>query len=503
MTSTLRPHQVKLIEGVTASRRAGNRRIMAQLPTGGGKTLTAATLARRALAKGKRVAFTVPRLTLIEQTLDRWLAEGITDIGVIQGKHTLTALHRPVQVASVQTLARRSVEPFDLVIVDEAHERSRHISRLMRDPAWQHTTWIGLSATPWSKGLADDWQDLVIGATTGELIEAGYLSRFRAFAPSRPDLTGVKTVAGDYHEGQLSEAMSRGDLVGCAVSTWFEHGAPAGTLVFGVDRAHARHLRDQFEAAGVRCGYVDAETPMDERVAMGREFDAKALPVICNCEVMTTGVDLDVRCLVVCRPTKSEIKWVQIVGRALRTAPGKSEALILDHADNHARLGFVTHIHRDTLDGRAAPQAAAPRERQEPAPKPCPSCTYLKPAGVRACPSCGFEPQVQTDVVHRDGELVQIDADSAAAERRRENRERSLDEKIGFLRQLRLIARQRGRSDGWVAHKYRERFGVWPNDPRIKRGGAQPALELDPAVAAWVRSRDIAFAKARQKREAA
>lgn len=497
MRSSLRPHQTRLIEGVTASRRAGNRRIMAQLPTGGGKTITAATLAERALSKGKRVAFTVPRLSLVEQTLERWWAEGLTDIGVIQGRHTLTALHRPLQIASVQTLARREVEPFDLVIVDEAHERSRHLSGLMRALEWAGTTWVGLSATPWSKGLGEDWDDLVIGGTTAELIAAGYLSPFKAFAPSQPDLTGVKTVAGDYHEGQLSEAMSRPELVGCAVSTWLQHGAPAGTLVFGVDRAHARHLRDQFEAAGVRCGYVDADTPMDERVEMGKAFDAKALPVIANCECMTTGVDLDVRCLVICRPTKSEMKWVQIVGRGLRTAPGKAECLILDHADNHARLGFVTDIHHEHLDDGSRKEAKVSRsERDEPQPKPCPSCSYLKPPRVHACPSCGFEPQVQTDVVHRDGELVELDA----AGQRKANREATWDDKTHFVAQLRLIAQRRGRSEGWVAHKYRERFGVFPNDPRVRY--ADPAGDVDPAVAAWVRSRDIAFAK-RKQREAA
>ena len=139
-----------------------------------------------------------------------------------------------------------------------------------------------MSATPWTKGLGKHYDDLIVAATTSELIDKGFLSPFRVFAPAHPDLSGVKIVAGDYHEGQLSEAMSQPVLVADTVSTWLRLGEDRPTLCFAVDRAHARKLADQFEAAGVPTGYVDANTPADERERIGRRLREGQIKVVCQ-----------------------------------------------------------------------------------------------------------------------------------------------------------------------------------------------------------------------------
>src|SRR5690606_8287446 len=120
-----------------------------------------------------------------------------------------------------------------VVIVDECHINSAVIDRLMKDRPG--VVFIGLSATPWRRGMGRQWQDLVVAATTSELIEGGYLSPFRVFAAAHPDLTGVRTVAGDYHEGDLAERMSEGALCADVVTTWLEKGEDRPTLVFGVN----------------------------------------------------------------------------------------------------------------------------------------------------------------------------------------------------------------------------------------------------------------------------
>ena len=147
----LRPHQEQALEALRLSLAAGQTRPMLQAPTGFGKTLTAAHIIRRALGKGKRIAFTVPTISLVDQTVAAFEAEGIGCIGVMQGIHERTDRDQLVQICSVQTLARRKRPDVDLVIVDEAHQLHREVFRWMADCPNIH--FIGMSATPWSRGL--------------------------------------------------------------------------------------------------------------------------------------------------------------------------------------------------------------------------------------------------------------------------------------------------------------------------------------------------------------
>jgi DNA repair protein RadD len=295
----LRDYQAQAIDDLRDALREGHRRVVLQAPTGYGKTVLASHVVKMARDKGKRVVFTVPALDLIDQTLASFWADGVGDIGVIQADHSETDWSRPVQIASVQTLARRTFPKADLVIVDECHRAHEVI------PKWMGETevpFIGLSATPWTKGLGKHWDRLLISATTAKLIDLGHLSPFRVFAPSHPDLTGVKTVAGDYHEGQLSEAMNKSPLVADVVETWILRGENRPTLCFGVDRAHAKHLQQRFEQAGIACGYQDAHTQKDERAAIKRSFHSGEFKVVSNVGTLTTGVDWDVRCIILARP---------------------------------------------------------------------------------------------------------------------------------------------------------------------------------------------------------
>ena len=178
---SLRPHQERALEAIRASLAGGRRHPMLMMPTGGGKTLLAAHIIPRALDKGKRVAFTVPAINLIDQTVAAFEAEGIHAIGVMQGIHERTDREQPVQVCSVQTLARRKRPDVDLVIEDEAHQMHKEIFRWMKD--CPNIPFIGLSATPWARGLGKYYDDLIIAATTADLIRDGYLSDFLSVRP--------------------------------------------------------------------------------------------------------------------------------------------------------------------------------------------------------------------------------------------------------------------------------------------------------------------------------
>jgi DNA repair protein RadD len=354
----LRPHQELAIAGVRASLAGGKKRPIAQLPTGAGKTRAAAHIVRSALGKGKRVAFVVPRLSLVDQSVTAFEAEGIRAIGVMQGAHWMTDGSQPIQICSAQTLGRRKRPAVDLVIVDEAHELHRSILTWMTDPEWDHVPFIGLSATPWSRGLGKYYDDLIVAATTRDLIEQGYLSDFVAYAPSEPDLSRVSTVAGEYKQDELGDAMDKASITGDIIVEWLRLAAGLPTIAFCVNRRHAQHVGERFLEAGIAAEYMDGATPREEREEAFARFRSGETKVLCNVGVLTTGIDLDVRCIVDAQPTRSRILFAQKLGRGLRTAPGKNRLVILDCAGNHLRLGLVTDLSQSHLESNAP----APRE---------------------------------------------------------------------------------------------------------------------------------------------
>jgi len=463
MKHELRDYQQKAIDNLRASIASGNKRVVLQVPTGGGKTAIAGSIVASALGKGRKAIFTVPALSLITQTVSSFERDGVDEIGVIQGQHWMHDPNAPVQICSVQTLARRGVPKVDLVIVDEAHVVFDLYSKWFNDPEWKDVPIIGLSATPWTKGLGKLYDDLVVGTTTQELIDKGYLSPFRVFAPSKPDLTGIKTVAGDYDLAGLETAMNQKKITADLVKTWIELGQDRPTLCFAVNRAHAANICDEFNRAGISAGYVDGETPLDERDDLAKQFRNGDYKIICNVGVMTTGVDLPfVSCLILARPTKSEMLYCQIIGRGLRISEGKTDCLILDHSDTTARLGFVTDIHHDKLnDGKKQQGSASKKEKDEPLPKECPSCTYLRPARVRVCPNCGFEAKPKSNVFVADGELAEV---------RGKGKTKSYfeasspwDEREMFYRELLGVADQRQYKKGWAYHQYMAKYKEKPD----------------------------------------
>lgn len=459
---------------------AQKRRPVLQLATGAGKTRIAAEIVNMALAKGNAVAFTVPAISLIDQAVEAFEGEGIARINVMQGNHPRRDRFARVHIVSVQSLARRDRPDVGLVIVDECHLRHRVLTKWMKDEP--NLPFVGLSATPWARGMADDWDDLLRPVSMQELIDAGFLSPFRVFAPSHPDLRTVRTLAGDYHEGDLAAVMSDNRLVADVVTTWKQRAAGLPTLVFAVDRAHAETLQGQFAASGVAMGYCDAYT---DRVARKVLFDRMArgeIAGICNVGTLTTGVDADVRCVVIARPTKSEMLFCQQIGRALRTAPGKSHAVILDHADNHARLGFVTDIQHDRLLSGTDKAPATAREKGEATPKECPKCGALRKG--RECLACGFVAQRVSEVEPEAGELVEVKARKPKA---------AMVDKQAFWSMAQHVDAERGKGGKLALALYKAKFGVWP------RGLDDARRQPDAEFLSYERSRRIArsFAKRR------
>jgi DNA repair protein RadD len=477
----LRHDQRQAIEALRLSLGKGNKRVVLQAPTGFGKTVVMAKMILSALAKDRNVLVMVPRLSLVDQTITTLEEEGISQIGVLQGHHPRADLFASALVATPQTLSRRILpDHFGLVLVDECHEAHAIVSQLMQ--RWPQVPFIGFSATPWAKGMGRIWQDLRVAATTRNMIEKGLLSRFRAYAPDEPDLTGVRTVAGDFEEAALGRVMCQRNLVGSVVDTWLEKGEDRPTLCFAVNRAHARSLMERFLSVGVAAAYCDAKTDIIERELIRRRFEAGEIRIVCSVRTLTTGLDWGVSGIIDAAPTKSEILHVQKIGRGLRIKPGTEDLLILDHAGNSTRLGLVSQIHRDRLDdGTKWKTSSSPR--REPLPKPCLVCHVLHVGAL--CPACGHVRQVRSSIVEVPGELVEVTGTQAE--------EPSHEQLQLWFSGLLWLAGEEGHKPGWAYHVFRDKFGHWPN------GLDHPPQPPTTEIRNYAKSRLIAHAKRKQK----
>lgn len=456
---SLRHRQAATIEAIRQAAMEKHKRIMVQAPCSFGKTVLAAHLIAYALAKGNRVLFLVPRLSLINQTVDRFFVQGIADIGVIQGTHTMTDPYAPVQIASVQTLVRRPLPDFDFAIYDEAHIQNAKMNALLDSEAWSNVVVIGLSATPWGKGMGRRWKKLIVGATMHDMIADGECTPIEGWGVPEefmPDTTDVPTnFDGDYVEGAAEKAMTTPKIIGNAVKTWIEKGPGEKTFMFCVNRSHARKMQKEFEAAGIPCGYIDGTMNADEREAVFVKYRSGEYKILASIDTIGVGVDEDVRCIIYLRLTKSAIKWVQDLGRGVRLAHKKTRLLLLDHAGTAEELGMPTEIHHDHLDmGKERKKGKAFQEEKEPKkPHTCPRCSFLIPPGATVCPECSFSLNNFKGPRVVSGELVPLKTKKGKYPR---------DVKQDFYSQLIGLAQERGYLQGWVAHRYREKFGVWP-----------------------------------------
>ena len=494
----LRPYQSAAIERMETMISEGVKAPLIVAPTGAGKTVIAAEIVRR--ARGNTL-FLAPRRELIHQTCRKLDDVGVP-YGVVLAGDGRQNLYAPVQVASVDTLIARTLRSqrlklpsFERIIVDEAHVGLTDTRQRLLDQ-WPEATIIGLTATPCrsdGKAMGRVYDELIEVASVQELVDAGFLVRARYFSVSEPDLSRVRTTAGDYNRGDLDRVMNQSKLVGDIVGHWLEHASTRRTVVFATSIEHSVALAEQFQSEGVAAEHVDANTPQEAREATFRRFSDGDTQVLTNCTLASIGFDLPaLDCVVFARPTKSLGLYIQMLGRGLRPAPGKHDCLVLDHAGNVHRHGFATDTRYWTLHGkyaedqeRKARDRAAKEEKGE-KELTCPVCKCSW-CGGRQCPECGFWfPAKAKAIDTHDGKLVEMRAQS---------KDWDVKKKQSFFMELSGYAQAAGYNAGWASHKYRERFGDWPawawREHAEKHGGVDPSQE----TMRYIRSRLIAYRK--------
>ncbi|MBD5740537.1 DEAD/DEAH box helicase, partial [Citrobacter freundii] len=232
---------------------------MVYSPTGSGKTGLAAFIVAGFISRGMRVMFCAPYQILITQTANRFVEYGLPgdEIGYVWADHPNYDPTLKIQIASADTLIRRVFpDNIDLLIIDEAHLRKKRILQDIERLREKGVKVIGLSGTPFSPFLGKYYDRLIKPTTIGELIQRGDLSKYEFYAPTKPDLKGVKTSPSlqygtDYNEAQLAEIMCGSTLVGDIVQNWLENGRDLPTIAFCVNVDHANFLTIQFNQAGV------------------------------------------------------------------------------------------------------------------------------------------------------------------------------------------------------------------------------------------------------------
>jgi len=419
-----RPRQAKAIDDLRAAYRRGFKAPILVAPTGFGKSATAICMIHSALAKGNRVWFIAHLKEILNDTSSRLTDAGIDHGWIAAGRDGNR--HHPVQVAMVQTLVRRldQFEPPDLIIVDEAHLAVANTYQTIfewagagpkfKRPGGTHL--LHLTGTPCrldGRGMGEVADILILTCGTQELIDEKLLAAIRYYAPSEPDLSGVHTVAGDFNQGELAAAMDKPVITGSAVTHYrkLAHGRPA--VAFCVTVEHATNVAEQFRQAGYRAVAISGDSDTVERDAALQGLRDGSLDVVCNCALWVAGVDApSIGCIIQLAPTQSVVKYLQSVGRGLRTHPGKEDCIILDHAGNVKRHGLPTDKREWTL---AAVEKRKGAKKSEVPVKTCPVCFATVPSIVTDC-ACGhhFEP-VGREIEEVDGELQEI-TDAAKAQ---------------------------------------------------------------------------------------
>lgn len=455
----LREYQQDMVNRIRNGMRRHKWQLL-QFPTGAGKTFTAGHMINAARQKGNTCYFVVPRRELLRQT-----AESYDSVGIPFGY--IAAGYRPspfakVQLCTVGTLARRldNAPKPNLVFIDETHHGSGQLGDIISWAKSKGAWGIGLSATPHrtdGTGLGMWYSHMEEGPTVRELIDMGELSDYRMFAPDTPDMTGIRTVAGDYAKGQLADKMESDRLlIGNSVKHYRQHADGLLNVVFCASVKHAEIVAQSFNDNGVPAASISGKMDDAERSRVIKAFARRELKVLTSCQLLTFGFDLSsaagmdvtVECISDLSPTQSMAMQLQKYGRALRKK--NFPAIILDHAGNSERHGLPDSVREWSLADREK-RAGHDGEKTEPT-RQCSDCFFVHRPSP-SCPACGFVyPIMSREIDEIDGELQEIT-----------ERPMSIPQQVGIiarqdgLQGLMEYAKEKGYKSSWAYHQMKVR----------------------------------------------
>jgi superfamily II DNA or RNA helicase len=483
----LRPYQSATLEALRKGFLAGLRRQILYAPTGAGKTEMAIALLEATNKKGNKGAMIVDRIILCDQTSAR-LDKYDIDHGVLQSGHWRDRPYENIQVCSAQTLERRGEFPgLNLMIVDEAHQtREATVEFIKNNPEIRV---IGLTATPFTKGLGRVYENVISTITTKELVESRVLVPLRVFISKEIDMKGAKKVAGEWSQKETSDRGMK--ITGDIVATWVAKtneifGKPEKTIVFCSGVEHGAHLSQEFAKVGfnfISISYRDDDEFKKEVIEDFSKPDTEIHGLIAT-DILTKGFDVpDVKIGISARPfTKSLSSHIQQMGRIMRGHPSKEFAVWLDHSGNYLRFRedwdevFENGVHE--LDDGKEKAKSEPSDKEKKECK-CPQCEAYFPPRLDSCLNCGHVRQKRNKIEEVEGEMYELGANMATR-----------DSKQEWWSMLQYYVKNQGWSNGRAAHVYKEKFGVWPRalDDTPKIPNIVVTKFVDAGIRKYIRS---------------
>ena len=488
----LREYQSKILDNLRKGFANGKRAQILYAPTGAGKTEMAIELLKATKTKGNKAAMILDRIVLCDQT-SRRLEKYSIEHGVMQSGHWRYRPYEHIQVCSAQTLERRGDFPgLNLLIVDEAHQtRQQTIEFIKNNP---EVRVIGLTATPFTKGLGKVYDNVVSSVTTKELVDQKVLVPLRVFIAKEIDMAGAKKVAGEWSQ---AEATSRGiKITGDIVQEWVKKtheifGAPRKTIVFCAGVEHGAHLSKKFAEQGynfISISYLDDDDFKKDVIEDFSKPDTEIHGLIAT-DILTKGFDVpDVMIGVSARPfSKSLSSHIQQMGRVMRANASDPEskefAVWLDHSGNYLRFRedwedvFENGV--SELDEGKEKAKKEPTEKEKKEAK-CPACEAYMPRHMDVCANCGHVREKRNTVSVSAGEMEELQTMS------RENKQK-------WWSMLQWYVQNDGKKPGWAFYTYKDKFGVEP------RNLSDVAVAPDMDVYKFVEKKKRAYIRAIRK----
>jgi DNA repair protein RadD len=397
----LREYQQRTIDQLYAWFEAGNTgNPCLVLPTGSGKSHIIAALCKDALQSWPetRILMLTHVRELISQNAEKMRQHwpnapmGIYSAGLRQKE-----LGEPITFAGIQSVRTKAkqIGHVDLVIIDEAHLVSHKdeggYRALLNDLSVINSNLriVGLTASPYRLGhgyITDKpaiFDALIEPVSIEELIHKGFLSTLRSkLTTTKLEVDGVHKRGGEYIESELQAAVDTTDKNARVVQEIIKLGHERQSwLIFCAGVNHAQHIATALQAQGITTECVTGETPSNERDRILREFKQGRIRALTNANVLTTGFDApSIDLIAMLRPTMSPGLYVQMAGRGLRIAPGKTDCLVLDFAGVVEQHGPITAIKPPPKKGDKVGEAPV---------KVCDHCQEICALSVRVCPACG------------------------------------------------------------------------------------------------------------------
>lgn len=516
----LHDDQREMVAKVAEALRAGHMRVIVQAVTGFGKThvLTALTLAFQ--LAGLRVLILATRTRLVRQIHERLTSANVHHGVIAAALSGMMDRFATAQVASVDTLYRRCLVdkhvplPFaDVIIFDECHQAAAE-SRLAILAQYPHALLFGFSATPARKSgrpLSDVFETIILGPKTTELIASGRLVKPRIFsvpAATKAELDALpKDNTGDYQAGAAAELMSKAKLLGDVLQNWLRIANGKRTLVFAINKKHGAALIEEFQRAGIAAELLTDQDDDETREAVISRLSSGETTVVVNCFLMAYGVDIpNVECVVLARPTRSVVMFLQMVGRGLRTAPGKTSCIVVDHGRVVENLGRPTDDFDWSLEdgGNVNRQAAEAQSRKkvDERPRTCEECSYTWAVSEEgsACPNCGWAAAPRAKLIPVEAaDLVELGsrvstASSAFSPEVQAFFREALGDYANSKPDVWNQAPNKARAASW--HATREKFELQADRIPSIYWELQP-IPPSTATVGWLKYRRIKFARSR------